>query len=99
MRQKKCYPFTEIYAHTRSCDPEVNFDQLLSYNLESSFWFLPDISRFLKPNIGLTCIKFNIKSLPKNYGQFVKEFDCGPFEVVEFTETWLTYMSNNRYIY
>ena len=41
---KNFNPFTEPDEHNRSYYPEVNFDQLLSYNLERDFYFLYDIS-------------------------------------------------------
>ena len=55
---KKFNPFTEPDEHDRSYDPEVNFDQLLSYILESIFYYLPDISNILKPDRGVNVLKF-----------------------------------------
>ena len=57
---KKINPFTEPAEYNKSYAPEVNFDQLLTLKV---FLF----SSNLKSNEGLTCLNFNIMSLPKHY--------------------------------
>ena len=51
----------------------------------------------MKPDKGLTCLNFNIRSLPKNY-QFINEFDCLSLDVVGFAETWLTCEQDSMYL-
>ena len=70
----------------------------MSYNLESVFYFLHDISGILKPDKGLKCLNFNTRSLPKNYDPFINEFDCLSIDVVGFIETWLTYVQESMYL-
>ena len=76
----------------------MSFDQLLSYNLESDFYFLLGISSILKTDKRLTCLNFNIRSSSKIYDQFIIESDCLSINVVGFTETWLTYVQEPMYL-
>ena len=70
----------------------------LKWTLISWVTTLKVIFSILKPNEGLTCLNFNIRSLPKPYVIFTNDFECFSLDVVSITETLLNFEQELLYL-